>query len=65
LASGDATNGLKIPALGLTVKATGTDAKTAYFKFQYASAPATDAEKIDALEAALAELKGLEVDYVY
>ncbi len=46
LASGPAAAGLQIPALGFTVKASNTEAATAYFKFQYASEPATDDDKI-------------------
>lgn len=66
LITGPAATGLYIPQLGLTVKALNDDAEqTAYFKFQYASEPATDDDKIQALEAALTELRGLEVDYVY
>ncbi len=53
-----------LSAYGLTISGTPSTAD-AYFVFQYAVEPTTDDEKIAALETALNELLGLEVDYVY
>ena len=64
--SEEAVSDLSLLGLSVSVDTSSmTDEETAYFAFQYAVEPTTEAEKSEALQNAFDELIGLEIDYVY